>query len=133
MEKAYSFLDRHPDVAFATVDLSCKPRIRMLRVLSRTENNLCFAVTPHKAVLVQLRANPYAELLVSEGTISVRMAGVIHFDLTMGECREIFRENDRLKETCTDPAGLVWFRMAVHKIDHYDQSCDPPLLESSHF
>ncbi len=132
MEKAFSFLDCHPDVAFATVDLSFKPRIRPFRIRKRKGSSLFFTAGLHKAVAEQLKANPFAELLATEGKRSVRVAGVIMFDLSPGECRDILIGDPVQRDLYQDDADPICFRMVVHKIDYYDLDSTPPVKETFH-
>ena len=47
MEKALSFLSRHKDVAFATVEEN-KPKIRVFQIMKREKETLYFATATHK-------------------------------------------------------------------------------------
>ena len=49
MEKALSFLSRHKDVAFATVEEN-KPKIRVFQIMKREKETLYFATATHKEV-----------------------------------------------------------------------------------
>ncbi len=50
MEKALSFLSRHKDVAFATVEEN-KPKIRVFQIMKREKETLYFATATHKRSL----------------------------------------------------------------------------------
>lgn len=54
MEKALSFLSRHKDVAFATVEEN-KPKIRVFQIMKREKATLYFATATHKEVYQQLQ------------------------------------------------------------------------------
>lgn len=54
MEKALSFLSRHKDVAFATVEEN-KPKIRVFQIMKREKETLYFATATHKEVYQQLQ------------------------------------------------------------------------------
>lgn len=57
-----SFLSRHKDVAFATVEEN-KPKIRVFQIMKREKETLYFATATHKEVYQQLQKNPFVELL----------------------------------------------------------------------
>ena len=54
MEKAFIFLAKHKDVAFATIE-GDRPKIRVFQITKRENNTLYFATAPHKEVYRQLQ------------------------------------------------------------------------------
>ena len=72
MEKAFIFLAKHKDVAFATIE-GDRPKIRVFQIMKRENNTLYFATAPHKEVYRQLQLCPFVELLAMAGNISVRV------------------------------------------------------------
>ena len=56
MEKAFDFLSKHKDVAFATVEQD-KPKIRVFQIMKQESHTLYFATSPHKEVHHQLKQN----------------------------------------------------------------------------
>lgn len=58
MEKALSFLSRHKDVAFATVEEN-KPKIRVFQIMKREKATLYFATATHKEVYQQLQKKSF--------------------------------------------------------------------------
>ena len=47
MEKAFIFLAKHKDVAFATIE-GDRPKIRVFQIMKRENNTLYFATAPHR-------------------------------------------------------------------------------------
>ena len=92
MEKALSFLSRHKDVAFATVEEN-KPKIRVFQIMKREKATLYFATATHKEVYQQLQKNPFVELLAMAGNISVRVKGKAIFDVADNIGKEIYETN----------------------------------------
>ena len=58
MEKAFIFLAKHKDVAFATIE-GDRPKIRVFQIMKRENNTLYFATAPHKEVYRQLQLCPF--------------------------------------------------------------------------
>ena len=128
MEKAFEFLKRNREVAFATVEED-RPKIRVFQIMKQEKETLYFVTAPGKAVYRQLRANPHGEILVMKGNIFVRIAGQAVFDVDDQTAREIYAANPvlpRLYRTYTD---LVYFRLPAESIDCYDLTPNPPLQE----
>ena len=128
MEKAFEFLNRHKDVAFATVE-GDRPKIRVFQIMKQEGHTLYFATGPHKEVYRQLQANPHIELLAMEGNISVRVTGQALFDVSDETAQEIYTSNPVLPRLYKNYKDLVYFRLPVSRLDYYDLTPTPPLLE----
>lgn len=135
MEKIYNFLQQYKDIAFATVDISSNPAIRVFQVMKilREENKLYFATSPHKEVYRELQKNPNIEILGYQGNISVRIKGKVFFDVSDKISQEIYRENSVLPRLYNDYTDLVYFSLKITKADYYDLAPNPPLLKSYDF
>lgn len=132
MEKAFSFLLSHRDVAFATAEDGI-PKIRVFQVMRQEGRSLYFATAPHKEIYRQLQANPHVELLAMEGNVSVRMGGRVRFDVPDAVCREIYDSNSVLSRLYADYASLAYFRLPVAWSDYFDLTPTPPLLEHEEY
>ena len=128
MEKAFDFLRRHREVAFATVEQD-KPKIRVFQIMRQAGHTLYFATSPHKEVYRQLQENPEVELLAMDGNISVRAAGRAVFDVSDELAREIYADNPVLPRLYGQYADLAYFRLTVARLDYYDLTPTPPVLE----
>ena len=132
MEKAFDFLSRHKDVAFATVEQD-KPKIRVFQIMRQEGHTLYFATSPRKEVYRQLRENPHVELLAMDGDISVRLTGCAVFDVPDALAREIYADNPVLPRLYKRYTDLVYFRLPIAKLDYYDLSPTPPVFEHYEF
>ena len=132
MEKAFDFLSRHKDVAFATVEQD-KPKIRVFQIMRQEGHTLYFATSPRKEVYRQLRENPHVELLAMDGDISVRLTGRAVFDVPDALAREIYADNPVLPRLYKRYTDLVYFRLPIAKLDYYDLSPTPPVFEHYEF
>ena len=128
MEKAFEFLKTHKDVAFATVEHN-RPKIRVFQIMKQEGHTLYFATSARKEVYRQLQENPHIELLAMEGNISVRVVGRAFFDVPDEVAREIYATNDVLSRLYAHYTDMVYFRMPVDKLDYYDLTPTPPVLE----
>ena len=127
MEKALSFLSRHKDVAFATVEEN-KPKIRVFQIMKREKETLYFATATHKEVYQQLQKNPFVELLTMAGNISVRVKGKAIFDVADNIGKEIYETNPILIRLYHSYSDLVYFRLAINELDYYDLTPTPPIF-----
>ena len=128
MEKAFDFLSRHKDVAFATVE-DGMPKIRIFEIMKQQGNTLYFATAPGKEVYRQLQENPNVEILAMNGNIFVRIAGQAVFDVDDATAREIYAANPVLPRLYKAYTDLVYFRLSAATLDYYDLAPDPPLQE----
>lgn len=128
MDKAFGFLSSHRDVAFATAEGNV-PKIRVFQVMKQDGSTLYFATAPHKEVYRQLQANPQVELLATDGDISVRMGGMVHFDVPDDVCRGIYETNPVLSRLYADYSALAYFRLPVAWSDYFDLTPTPPVIE----
>ena len=128
MKKAFEFLSRHKDVAFATVEQD-KPKIRVFQIMKLDGHTLYFATSPHKEVYRQLQENPNIELLAMDGNISVRVTGRVVFDVPDELAREIYADNPVLPRLYRQYTDLVYFRLTVVALDYYDLTPTPPVFE----
>ena len=128
MEKAFVFLSRHKDVAFATVGQG-KPKIRVFKIMKQEGHTLYFATSPHKEVYRQLQDNPNIELLAMDGNISVRATGRAIFDVPDDVAREIYADNPVLPRLYKQYTDLAYFRLTVDRLDYYDLTPTPPSFE----
>lgn len=128
MEKVFDFLNKHKDVAFATVEQN-KPKIRVFQIMKQERHTLYFATSPHKEVYRQLQENPNIELLAMDGNISVRVTGRAMFDVPDGLAREIYADNPVLPRLYKRYTDLVYFRLPVTRLDYYDLTPTPPTFE----
>lgn len=132
MEKAFDFLSRHRDVAFATSDNGL-PKIRVFQIMKQADRCLYFATSPRKEVYRQLQTNPHVELLAMQGNISVRVVGSAVFDVDDRTAREIYAANPVLPRLYPSYTDLVYFRLPVASIDYYDLTPTPPVLEHADY
>lgn len=128
MEKAFRFLLSHHDVAFATAEGNI-PKLRVFQVMKQDGHTLYFATAPHKEIYRQLQANPHVELLAMEGNISVRMGGIVRFDVPDDVCRKIYETNPVLPRLYADYTALVYFSLPVAWSDYFDLTPTPPTIE----
>ncbi len=128
MEKSLKFLDSHREVAFATTD-GFKPKLRVFQIMARQGNDLYFATAPHKEVYTQLQSNPMVELLAAAGDISVRVSGVVKFDVKEEMARHIYDTNPVLPRLYPTFDSLVYFRLPISTLDYYNLENTPPLIE----
>lgn len=128
MEKAFDFLSRHKDVAFATVE-DGMPKIRIFEIMKQQGNTLYFATASWKEVYRQLQENPNVEILAMNGNIFVRIAGQAVFDVDDATAREIYAANPVLPRLYKAYTDLVYFRLSAATLDYYDLAPDPPLQE----
>ena len=82
MSKESEFIDKYSFGGnLATVDENGKPRVRGFGLMKREDKSLIFATSNKKAVYRQLKANPYAEWIVSsEEHSTLRISGDVVFD-----------------------------------------------------
>lgn len=128
MEKAFEFLKRNKEVAFATVE-DGKPKIRVFEIMRQQENTLYFVTAPGKKVYRQLQANPNVEILAMKGNIFVRIAGQAVFDVDDQTAREIYAANPVLPRLYKAYTDLAYFRLPAGSLDYYDLTPTPPLQE----
>lgn len=128
MEKAFDFLSRHRDVAFATVE-GDRPKIRVFQIMELDGRTLYFATSPRKEVYRQLQANPNVELLAMAGDVSVRATGRAVFDVPDELARTIYADNPVLPQLYSRYTDLAYFRLPVSQLDYYDLVPTPPTFE----
>ena len=132
MEKAFDFLNRPKEVAFATVEQDL-PKVRVFQIMKQEGHTLYFATSPHKEVYRQLQANPNIELLAMDGDISVRVTGRAVFDVSDEVAREIYADNPVLPRLYKQYMDLAYFRLPVTKLDYYDLAPQPPVFERKEY
>lgn len=132
-KKILEFIKTNNDVAFATVTGDGKPQIRVFRIMLIKGDTLYFATARHKAVWQQLQVNSNIELLAMKGNISVRITGKAEFDVDEETCKQIFNKNDVLQRLYVNYRSMEYFSMRISKIDYYDLTPTPPVLESYTF
>lgn len=128
MEKAFEFLKRNREVAFATVE-GDRPKIRVFQIMKQEKETLYFVTVPGKEVYRQLRANPNVEILAMKGNLFVRIAGQAVFDVDDKTAREIYAANPVLPRLYKSYTDLVYFRLPAKSLDCYDLTPTPPLQE----
>jgi len=126
MEKIFSFLDKHIEVALATVE-NDRPRIRVFQIMARTAHTLYFATSPTKQVYRQLRANPNIEIMASADNIFVRVAGRADFTVDDAMQRNIFLNNPVLPRLYSDYKALVYFKIEAQEMEYFDLTPTPPI------
>ena len=127
MEKAFIFLAKHKDVAFATIE-GDRPKIRVFQIMKRENNTLYFATAPHKEVYRQLQLCPFVELLAMAGNISVRVKGKAVFDVSDKTRKEIYETNPILMRLYHSYSDLAYFRLNISELDFYDLTPTPPIF-----
>ena len=127
MEKAFIFLAKHKDVAFATIE-GDRPKIRVFQIMKRENNTLYFATAPHKEVYRQLQLCPFVELLAMAGNISERVKGKAVFDVSDKTRKEIYETNPILMRLYHPYSDLVYFRLNISELDFYDLTPTPPIF-----
>lgn len=125
--KRLSFLAKHKDVAFATIE-GDRPKIRVFQIMKRENNTLYFATAPHKEVYRQLQLCPFVELLAMAGNISVRVKGKAVFDVSDKTRKEIYETNPILMRLYHSYSDLVYFRLNISELDFYDLTPTPPIF-----
>lgn len=128
MEKVFDFLNKHKDVAFATVEQD-KPKIRVFQIMKQEGHTLYFATSPYKEVYHQLKQNSNVEILAMSGNISVRISGEVIFDVPDNIAKDIYINNPVLPRLYKTYKDLVYFRLTIDKLDYYDLGFTPPLFE----
>ena len=63
MKKAFHFLEKQEDMAFATCDKNHTPKVRVLELMKTEGHTLYFAVSPMSETYAQLQDNNRAEAL----------------------------------------------------------------------
>lgn len=122
MEKAINFLKSHTDLAVATIDMSNKPRLNTFQVRKIDKKGIYFATSPEMDVHLQLQYHPEVEVLASDGNVSVKISGVVDFDVSDKMCKTIFKENPDLCQSYSSHNDLIYFRLEMDQIDYYDQN-----------
>ena len=131
MEKAFEFLKRNREVAFATVE-GDRPKIRVFQIMKQEKETLYFVTAPSKEVYQQLRANPNVEILAMKGNLFVPaplLAEKAVFDVDDKTAREIYAANSVLPRLYKSYTNLVYFRLPAGSLDYYDLTPTPPLQE----
>ena len=128
MGKAFIFLAKHKDVAFATIE-GDRPKIRVFQIMKRENATLYFTTTTYKEVYKQLQKNPFVELLAMAGNISVRVKGKAVFDVPDNIGKEIYETNPILMRLYHSYSDLVYFRLDISELDYYDLTPTPPIFE----
>ncbi len=132
MKEAIEFLRRHTDIAFATIGQDKKPKLRVFQIMGMEEdkNSLYFVTSKEKEVYSQVMSNPHVEILAMEGDISVRVSGMVSFDVTTSEAIAIYEGSAILQNLYKDYRKLEYFRVLMDSIEYYDLSTDPPTQEN---
>lgn len=132
MKEAIDFLRKHADIALATVGADKKPKIRAFEIMKMDErsNSLYFTTSDDKEVYTQIQSNPHVELLAMEGSVSVRITGMVSFDVASTVAQSIFDNNAILQRLYPDYTRLEYFRVIMQSIEYYDLSADPPIQEN---
>lgn len=128
MEKAFDFLKKNKEVAFATVE-DDKPKIRVFQIMKQDDHTLYFVTAPGKEVYGQLQKNPNIEILAMRSNVSVRIAGQAVFDVDDKTAQEIYAANPVLPRLYKAYTDLVYFRLPIATLDYYDLTPTPPLQE----
>lgn len=128
IEKAFEFLEKNKNVAFATVEGN-QPKIRVFQIMKQEGDTLYFATSSHKEVYCQLMQNPNVEILAMSGNISVRISGKVIFDVPDDIAEDIYINNAVLLRLYKTYKDLTYFKLIADKLDYYDLSFTPPLYE----
>lgn len=128
MEKAFEFLKKNKEVAFATVE-DGKPKICVFQIMKQDGHTLYFVTAPRKEVYGQLQKNPNIEILAMRSNVSVRIAGQVVFDVDDKTAQEIYAANPVLPRLYKAYTDLVYFRLPIATLDYYDLTPTPPLQE----
>ncbi|MCD7971841.1 MAG: pyridoxamine 5'-phosphate oxidase family protein [Candidatus Azobacteroides sp.] len=132
MKKINEFLRKHKDVALATVGQDKKPKVRAFEIVGLDDqlNSLYFFTADDKEVYSQIKSNPHVELLAMEGSVSVRIAGMVHFDVPNSTAKDIYEGSPVLQHMYPDYKRVEYFRVLMESADFYDLSTDPPTEEN---
>ena len=128
LQKALDFLREHNEIAFATCEGNL-PKIRVFQIMKQEGVKLYFATSPMKAVHRQLLQNPNVEILASADKVSVRCAGMVHFDIPDDVKRWIFDNNAVLPRLYSSYDKLAYFCLPIAGMDYYDLNPTPPILK----
>lgn len=133
MKKAFHFLEKQEDMAFATCDRHHNPKVRVLELMKTEGHTLYFAVSPLSETYAQLQDNDRAEALAWKGGISVRLEGKVHFDVPDETCRDIYNESKLLQRLYTSYKELAYLRFVAGRMVYYDLSETPPIENTFDF
>lgn len=128
MEKAFNFLQQHREVAFATVENN-RSKLRVFQIMKQETGKLYFATAPFKQVYNQLQENPNVEILALHDNITVRVEGVVDFDIPEEIKVEIYESNEVLQRLYNDYTELSYFVLPIAAIDYFDLTPTPPTIE----
>lgn len=133
MKKAFHFLEKQENMAFATCDKNHHPKVRVLQLMMTEEHTLYFAVSPLSETYAQLQDNDRAEALAWEGDVSIRVEGKVHFDVPDETCRDIYKNSKLLQRLYTSHKELAYLRLVAGRMVYYDLSETPPIENTYDF
>lgn len=124
----YEFLSQNQDIALATVGIDGKPKIRVFQLMKidQESNSLFFATSPSKEIYAQLKEKPEVEVLCMANNVSVRIDGIVRFDVTYETSLDIYNNNPVLPRLYSNYKDLVYFRLPVDNLHFYDLNTNPP-------
>ncbi len=128
IQRAVEFLRRHVEVALATCE-GRRPHMRVFQIMKVEGKTLYFATSPEKQVYKQLHENPNIEVMSSNGEAYVKCNGKAHFDVDDDTAQWIYTHNAVLPRLYTSWDKLVYFKMAIETLDHYDLEPTPPVFK----
>ncbi len=128
VKEIYDFLRQNQDIALATVGIDGKPKIRVFQIMKidTENNNLFFATSTSKEIYVQLKEKPEVEVLCMSNNISVRIDGIVQFDVSDKTGLDIYLNNPVLPRLYSNYKDLVYFRLVIDNLHFYDLNTNPP-------
>ena len=133
MKKAFHFLEKQQDMAFATCDKHQNPKVRVLQLMKAENHTLYFAVSPMSETYTQLQGNNRAEALAWNDEASVRVEGKVFFDVPDETCRDIYKNSKLLQRLYTSYKELAYLRFVAGRMVYYDLSKTPPVENTYDF
>lgn len=128
IQQALDFLKSHIEVAFATCE-GGRPHIRVFQIMKQESTTFYFATSPKKQVYKQLHENPFIEIMASADNEFVKCGGRADFDVDDATQRWIYDHNAVLSRLYTSYDKMVYFKMNIEQMDHYDLAPTPPVLK----
>ena len=128
MQRALVFLKKHVEIAFATSEGN-RPHIRIFQIMKMERSTLFFATSPEKEVYRQLLENPFVEIMASEGKEFVKVNGKADFGVDEETQKWIYEHNPVLPRLYTSFDKLVYFKVEIVEMDHYDLMPTPPMFK----
>lgn len=127
IDKALDFLRNNIEVTLAKSENN-KPHIRIFQIMKIEGTILYFSTSREKGVCRQLHENPYIEIMAYNDEEFVKCSGKADFDVADATARWIYANNPVLPRLYPSYDKLVYFKLGIEEMDHYDLKPTPPYL-----